>query len=134
VAMAEDAEASLNELIFLRIPPRILVSQERDNRLRHRHPANHQDCSPCCELLLRTLARAEGGTQSEIEVSASLSAYPRTSFAGLTRSKQILLIRACCPGWTTAPAASAGQFRSTSISAKHGGDPPSRQGRERFLR
>src|ERR1700751_2377901 len=99
--MAEDSEASLNELIFLRIPPRILVSQERDHRLRHRHPANHQDCSPCCELLLRTLARAEGGTQSEIK---NQSFAKRLSSFGLLvgssvypGSEQILLISPCLP-------------------------------------
>jgi hypothetical protein len=66
VAMTEDSEASLNELVFLRITLRILVSQERDNRLRDRHPATHQN-TPCSELPLRTLARSEAGTETEIK-------------------------------------------------------------------
>src|SRR5215472_9398367 len=75
VPMAENPEASLNELIFLRIALRILIPQESNDRLRHRHPANHQGLLPSLRIFLGTLARAEVSNQSLNQNALALSAY-----------------------------------------------------------
>src|SRR6267378_3228242 len=80
--MAKDSEASLNELEFFRIALRILASQKPNNRLRYRHPANHED-TLLAATRWRTLARPNAKTDTQLKASLgakrlSLSGFPST--------------------------------------------------------
>src|SRR5580700_9236402 len=131
--MAEDPETSLNELVFLRIPAGVLVSQERNNRLRHGHPANHEDGSPCCQFPLRTLARSEAGAETRVEIihrakrlSSNFQITFILSLIGFLDEPVLTVAR------VTARVANAGRYLSTLTSAIHGWDLPLPPRRESF--